>query len=367
MPDDDLRRDRGVCASSNTYFGRAMRIAVCSSVVPFVYGGGRNIVEWLESALTDAGHEVERVYLPHVDSPDLIFRQIAAFRWVDLSSADRIVCLRPPAHFIPHPHKVLWFIHHIRAFYDLWDSPYRGFPDDARNRGIRDALRIADTAALMEAERVFTNSRVVADRLLRFNGIDGEVLYPPIHRPERFHCASFSDEIVCVSRVEHHKRQHLLIEALRFSRSGVRLRLMGASSSPRYADELRRRTRDAGVGDRLTFDDRWTSEEEKVEALARCLAVAYIPLDEDSYGYSSLEAAYSSKAVLTTTDSGGVLELVRDGVNGIVVEPQPQALGEAMDRLYLDREATRRMGESARARLDDLGISWEHVLERLLA
>jgi glycosyltransferase involved in cell wall biosynthesis len=344
-----------------------MKIALCSSVVPFVYGGGRNIVEWLEAMLREAGHHVERVYLPHMSSSDLLFSQIAAFRWVDLSSADRIVCLRPPAHFIPHPHKVLWFIHHTREFYDLWDSPYRLFPDDARHRGMRDALHTADTAALGEAVRIFTNSRVVGERLRRFNGMESEVLYPPLFRPERFHRRTLTDEIACVCRLEHHKRQHLLVDALRFTRTGVRLRLYGASSNHDYADDLRRRIREARLDDRVTFEDRWISEEEKVEAFADCLAAAYVPLDEDSYGYSSLEAAYSSKAVLTTTDSGGVLELVQDGVNGIVVEPHPQALGEAMDRLYLDRDGTRRMGERARARLDDLDISWEHVLERLMS
>jgi glycosyltransferase involved in cell wall biosynthesis len=61
------------------------------------------------------------------------------------------------------------------------------------------------------------------------------------------------------------------------------------------------------------------------------------------------------------------LELVQDGFNGLIAEPEPQAIAEAMDRLYLDRESTRRMGENALARLDVLNISWEHVLERLLA
>ena len=38
--------------------------------------------------------------------------------------------------------------------------------------------------------------------------------------------------------------------------------------------------------------------------IGRALAVAYAPLDED-YGYVSLEAMLSSKAVVTCADSGG--------------------------------------------------------------
>ena len=102
-----------------------MRVALVSTDTPFVGGGARHLVEWLEVMLREAGHEVERVYLPEVDAPDLLFTQMAAFRFIDLSAADRVICFRPQAHLVPHPNKVLWFIHHIRAFYDLWIPRHR--------------------------------------------------------------------------------------------------------------------------------------------------------------------------------------------------------------------------------------------------
>jgi glycosyltransferase involved in cell wall biosynthesis len=345
-----------------------MKIALCSSVVPFINGGARNIVEWLEAMLREAGHQVERIYLPHVDTADGLLTQMSAYRWVDLEgSADRIICFRPPAHVIPHPHKILWFIHHIRAFYDLWDTPYRGFPDDARHRGVRDALRIADTNALLEARTVFTNSKVVSARVKQYNGVDSSVLYPPIYRPERFHCRGFNDEIAYICRVEHHKRQHLLVEAMRYTRTPVRLRICGSSSGPGYVNELQAAVRRWSLDGKVTIDSRWISEEEKIDMLADCLAAAYLPLDEDSYGYPSLEASHSGKPVLTTHDAGGVLELVENGRNGLVVDPEPAALADAMDRLYSDKAATRAMGENARSRLDELGIHWNNVVQKLLA
>jgi glycosyltransferase involved in cell wall biosynthesis len=345
-----------------------MKIILCSSFVPFIHGGARNIVEWLKNELVVAGHQVEHIYLPQIDIPDLILPQMAAYRWVDLAaSADRVICFRPPAHAIQHPNKILWFIHHIRVFYDLWDTPYRGFPDDEHHRNIRDILNRADTAAMLESKHIFTNSKVVTDRLQRFNNIDSEVLYPPIFRPERFQCVDFNDDIVYICRVEHHKRQHLLLEALHHTRTPVRLSLYGASAGNAYANELRKSATSLKLRNRVSFDNRWISEEEKSDILAHCLAAAYLPLDEDSYGYPSLEASHSSKPILTTTDSGGVLELVIDGYNGRVCEPNPKALAEAMDQLYLDRENTRKMGKNAAQRIIDLNICWKHVLERLLA
>jgi glycosyltransferase involved in cell wall biosynthesis len=344
-----------------------MRIALFSTTVPFIKGGARNIVEWLHMMLVNLGHEVECVYLPELDLPELLFQQMMALRWVDLSAADLVICFRPQAHLIRHPNKVVWFIHHLRSFYDLWESSYRGFPDDLVHRGIRDALHASDNAALVEARHVFANSKVMSDRLHRFNGIVSEVLYPPLLAPERFSCLGFNDEIVCICRLEHHKRQHLLLEAMKYTRTPVRLRLCGKSSEQDYPQLLRQIIEDNGFGDRTVLDDRWISEEEKVALLAQCLASAYLPVDEDSYGYPSLESSYSSKAILTTKDSGGVLELVQDGVNGVVTDPDPRAMAMAMDNLYLQREKTVEMGCAAIRRLDELNISWDHVLRRLLA
>ena len=345
-----------------------MNIALCSSFVPFVNGGARNIVEWLEIELKRAGHQVERVYLPQVDAPDLLMPQMMAYRWVDLTKlSDRIICFRPPAHLIPHPNKILWFIHHVRVFYDLWDSEYRSFPDDAKHRSFRAALHRVDTSAINEAKKVFTNSKVVSDRLTKYNGIGSELLYPPIAMPERFSSAGFNDEIVYVSRVEHHKRQHLLLQALKYTKSPVKLRFCGKAFNVSYANELRTVVAKHSLNSRVSFDDRWISEEEKIKVLSECLAVAYLPIDEDSYGYPSLEASHSGKPILSTRDSGGVVELVTDGYNGLLVEPTPQSLADAMDRLYLDRAVTMQMGKNATARIKELNISWSHVIDRLLS
>jgi glycosyltransferase involved in cell wall biosynthesis len=344
-----------------------MKIALCSTIVPFVDGGARQIVEWLEEHLRASGHDVERVYLPEVDRPELLYTQMAAFRWIDLDAADRVICFRPQSHMVRHPHKVLWFIHHVRILYDLWDSELRDFADDDKHRGIRDAIRAADSAAIGEARAVFTNSQVVSDRLRHFNGVHSTVLYPPVYRPERFTCQGFNDEIVYVSRLEWHKRQHLLIEALRLTTTPVRLRLCGTTSADDYPNDLIGRVNDYDLADRVSFENRWISEDEKAMFLSRCLAAAYMPVDEDSYGYPTLEAAHSSKPVLTTSDSGGVMEFVVDGVNGFVCEPTAVSIADAMDRLYADRAATQTMGKQAAARIDELGVGWPHVIESLLA
>lgn len=345
------------------------RIGLISSARPMVLGGGRFIVEWLEEKLRERGHQVEAIFIPTTEEPDSVLDQMFAFGLMDLDSHfDRVITFRPPAHMVRHRRKVCWFIHHIRHFYDLWDSPdYNPVHGKVAGEALRDVIQAADTVALAGAYRLFTNSRVMANRVKAFNGLDATVLYPPVLSPELFFDAGLGDEVVCICRLVHHKRQHLLVEAMGHVRSPLRLRLSGVASDEGYVAHLRRLAAQAGVEDRVIIENRWITEQEKAQQLAGSLAAAYVPFDEDSYGYPTLEAAHARRCTLVLADGGGVTEFVTDGVTGLVVDPDPQAIGAALDSLYLDRQKTARMGEAANDRIRELGIDWDTVIGQLLA
>src|SRR5258708_11835378 len=124
-----------------------MKIALCSSFVPFVGGGLRSIVDWLAEHLIEHGHKVEVIWLPFVQNPQTMFRQIAAYRMLDIArSADKLIAFRPPAYVIPHPNKTLWFIHHFRPFYDFWETEYRPrIADTEPGKAFRLQMVAADT------------------------------------------------------------------------------------------------------------------------------------------------------------------------------------------------------------------------------
>ena len=110
------------------------------------------------------------LFLPFVESMDTMLDQMLSYRLFDLTdSADRLIAFRPPAYLLRHPHKILWFIHHVRAYYDLWGSDYCGIPDTARNRAFRARLMDVDQVGLAESQTIFTNSQIVSDRLTQFN------------------------------------------------------------------------------------------------------------------------------------------------------------------------------------------------------
>jgi glycosyltransferase involved in cell wall biosynthesis len=343
-----------------------VKIGLVSSAMPLVQGGGRFIADWLAPKLIEAGHQVETIWIPQIDDPTTLFQQMLAFRLMDLNdSFDRVITFRPPAHVIQHHTKIVWFIHHIRQFYDLWETDYNPLPRTAYWDAYRSNLAAADTKALGVARKVFTNSGIVQGRLKTFNGVDAEVLYPPVLAPERFFSEIWGGEVAFICRVEHHKRQHLAIEAMKHTKTPVRLRISGRSSSAEYADSLRKLIAMNDLEDRVTLDLRWISEGEKASLLSTALAAIYVPLDEDSYGYPTIEAALSRKATITVSDSGGVPEFITDGVSGLIAEADPIAIAHAFDQLWANRALAQELGCNAHQRLAELNIHWEHVIERL--
>jgi glycosyltransferase involved in cell wall biosynthesis len=345
-----------------------MKVIIATSSTPFVHGGASAFVDWLQHALEHQGHEVEVYPIPVLGEPDELPLQMLGLRMWDFTGhGDRLITVRTPSHLVRHHHKIAWFIHHHRPAYDLWDT-HRDVPDDSDGREFRRMLFSADEAALEECRAVFTNSQTVTDRLKRFNGVDSEVLYPPLGHDADVPSGPRGDTIVGISRVVPHKRQLLAVQAMAYTHSDVRLHIAGLDSGGgTYADAINHEIDRLGLQDRVTFDHAAISDERKKHVLSNALAVVHAPVDEDSYGYSGLEAASARRALITTTDSGGVLELVEDGCNGLVVSADPEAMGAAFDRLYEDRELAARLGEAQGPRLESLGITWEHTIARLLA
>jgi glycosyltransferase involved in cell wall biosynthesis len=336
--------------------------------VPHITGGGNLIVTWTAEVMREHGHQVEEFFLPFPMGARPSLAAMVGLRATPFAgSGDRLITIRWPAHLLKHENKATWFIHHYRQLFDLWDSRYRDVPDNAEGRGYQEAFRRIDNLGLSESRDLFANSFIVRDRIRQYNGLDAEPLFPPLGGDtSRFRTDSYGEFIFYPSRVTQIKRQLLAVKAMRHTTSDIRLIIAGKPSEPGYETLLRDYVREHGIDDKVELRLGWLDEKDKVDLLARCLAVAYLPVDEDSYGYVSLEASHSAKPIVTLRDSGGALEFVRDGVEGLVVEPTPESLAAAFDRLYEDRAETERMGARSAARRTELKISWDHVIPRLL-
>jgi glycosyltransferase involved in cell wall biosynthesis len=348
-----------------------MKILISTVQVPFVRGGAEILAEGLRDALRSAGHEAEIVAIPFKwYPPERIPDQILACRLLDITEStgmavDRVIGLKFPAYFIPHPNKVLWILHQHRTAYDLWDHTLGDlirFPNGAQ---IRDAIREADARLIPEAKKIFTISQNVSQRLKDYCGIDSTPLYNPPQHAEHFYCAAAEDYFFFPSRLTPPKRQALVLEALAETRRPVRVRFAGPVEHPSYAEALKTQAQKLKVHSRVEWLGSVT-EEEKRRQYAYALGIIFPPVNED-YGYVTLEAMLSSKPMITCFDSGGPLEFVRSGETGLIVEATPKALAAAMDELWVDRAQSKAMGEAGRAYYDSQQICWPKVVERLLS
>lgn len=347
-----------------------MRIAVASTQVPFVIGGAELHAHGLVEHLRRAGHEADLVTMPFKWYPASgVLEHMLAARCFDLSEAcgskiDLLIGLKFPAYLMRHPRLVVWLLHQHREAYDLWDSGIGSLCHDKEGLAVRETIRAADTAILGGAKRLFANSGNVAARLAKYNDVVATPLYHPPPIAERLHCESYSDFFYYPSRISGLKRQTLVLEALARCRRPVKCIFSGGADSPLDAATFKAEIERLGLSERAV----WLGHvpiEVMIEHYARARAVLFTPLDED-LGYITLEAMLARKAVVTTADSGGPLEFIRDGIEGRVVPAQAKALAEALDHLWEHDDLCRRLGEAARARYEDLGISWTSVVRTLV-
>ena len=344
-----------------------MNVAIVTNQTPFVRGGAELLAETLRDQLVLHGHESQVVRLPFAWSPPArIAEHMLASRLIRLGNTDHVIALKFPAYYVEHESKVVWLLHQFRQAYDVYDAPGDGLADKPSGPAIEGMIQRADGIFLRAAKAVFTNSEITRDRLKRFNDIDSTVLLPPLWDDAGYRCEDYGDYILALGRISPAKRQNLLIEAMEHTTTDVRLVVAGAPENDALGEWLAHLAADSSARDRITLIPRWISDEEKLDLLAGALACAYVPFDEDSYGYVTLESFRCRKPVVTSTDAGGVLTIVEDGETGYVVEPEPQALAAAFDRLREGSPPAAVLGGNAGARLDGLQLSWSHVIDTLL-
>jgi glycosyltransferase involved in cell wall biosynthesis len=106
------------------------------------------------------------------------------------------------------------------------------------------------------------------------------------------------------------------------------------------------------------------SGERLAELYATCSSVFYAPVDED-FGMGPFEAFLSGKPVITTTDSGGPLDVVHDRRTGIVVRPEAGAVGEAAVWLREHEAEAEAFGREGKRLADE--VTWDRAIARLFA
>lgn len=345
-----------------------MRVLVVNNMAPFVWGGAEELAAHLQRNLLAEGHEAEVLRIPFRWAPaEVVASQMLLVRALELWNVDRVIALKFPAYLIRHPNKTVWLLHQFRQVYDLFDAGHSHVGADQVGDQIRTLVRGGDSEGLSESRLLFSNSEITKRRLKKYNNLDAEVLLPPLNDPELFVGGAQDGYVFAGGRINRMKRQHVFIRAMALTSVRCRLVVAGPPDSDADADEVKRLVEELDLADRVTLDLRFLDRTEVAGYVNGASACAYAPFDEDSLGYVAMEAAAAAKPILTLSDSGGVLGLVRNGVTGWVCDPDAGSVAGAIEDACAGSGDVVERGRAARDLWCSMGISWPATLARLLA
>lgn len=216
-----------------------------------------------------------------------------------------------------------------------------------QRRGWRAVVR-AQRESLEAFDLVLVNSFFSRESVLRAHGVDARVCYlgvdtarfsPPAERRD--------DHLVGVGNIAPGKNVEFVIEAVGRAGSPSPLVWIGNTEDPGYADELRALAARA----RVQLDLRVAvGDDELIDVLRRATAMVYAPRLEP-FGYAPLEANACGVPVIGVAE-GGLRETIVDGETGLLVPPDVEAFAGAISRVAGDVELNRRLGRTARQRVE---------------
>lgn len=205
-------------------------------------------------------------------------------------------------------------------------------------------------------------SRFLAGKLAEF-GVEGErvrVVPNGVDLNELPATASAGSGFLFAGRLSLEKGVAHLLDAVGRAR-GVHLSIAGEGP---LEDSLRRRAQEVAPG-RVEFLGA-LSREQVLQRMRASRALVLPSVCYENAPMSALEALGSGVPVIGTS-LGGIPELVRHGLTGIVVEPaDPAVLADALETLEQDPAQARRYGENARAMVAE-EYALDRQVERMLA
>lgn len=381
-----------------------MKIAVVSpSPVPFTIGGAENLAWGLCEAINKyTDNQAELIKLPVKERSfwDLI-ESYYSFYKLDLSHFDMVISTKYPSWMVQHHNCICYMLHTLRGLYDtyhLMGQPYevpRGCApvdeildymsinktptslDELFSRlfklrndtsvpqeyytfpspFIRELLHYMDRVALSQGgiRKLCAISDTVKNREEYFPADRYiETIYPPIvQKTEK--CNKF-DYVFMISRLDAPKRIDMLIEAMKYVKSDIKLLIAGTGPEKDRLKALAEKDK------RIEFLG-FVLDEVVEELYSNALVIPYFPYDED-YGYITIEAMMHKKPVITTFDAGGPNEFVKDGYNGYVVDFDARAIAEKIDHLAAHRNEAQKMGKRGYDTVK--GITWKRAVNALL-
>ena len=221
-----------------------------------------------------------------------------------------------------------------------------GFEDYAAREGLSPTARLAlrpmlawlrqwDKTAAQNVDHFIAISADIQRRVARFYGRESVIIHPPVDVQRFAPQKEVGDYFLSLGRLIPYKRVDLAVRAC--SHMGLPLKVAGAG---RDAERLRQM-----AGPTVQFLGR-VPDDAVPQLMAQCRAFIFPGLED--FGITPVQALAAGRPVIAYA-GGGALDIVQDGVNGVLFyEQTEEALIDAIDRfsrLTFDPLTVRRSAE----------------------
>lgn len=288
----------------------------------------------------------------------VLVRQRFNFDWQALRQLKRLVAQANIDLIQTHGYKENFFGLLLRLMTGRrWICFLHGTTDENLKMKLYHAL---DRVLVRFADRIVAVSRELATRVVGHgaeprvriveNAIGGEVR--PVNAFDlaawrRRYSVQRGRVILCVGRLSPEKGQDVLLEAAAILRDrDVRFQLLLAGDGP-WRDSLARRTVALGLATQAAF----LGEQSRMELVYAAADMLVLPSRKEGMPNVVLEAMQHGLPIVATR-VGAVPEMLRDGVEAILVPPeQPKALAQALAALLADPRRAVEIGRAGRRAL----------------
>lgn len=344
-----------------------MKIAVLLPASPFIYGGAEKMADDLVFYLNKYGHLAKRYdTVFHGTKLRHIIKAQLNSQMLKFDDVDMVIPLLPINVSVFHHNVVPWLIGQAKVVYEFFDNPTIGYGKfGTEGRIVSDLCKKNDTIAMKKMSRIYTISPRTKELFQKYNHITTQVLVLPLQNSDAYYCKEYGDFVMYHSRIYPQKRQHLVVEAMSYTKTQVKLLIAGADNESQYTNSIKKYVEEHHLEDKVILKIGRFSDEQKYDWLSRCLGGFYLGEDEDYWAIVTTEVMMSKKPVIAPNDTGATKYVVIDGKTGYQPEATPQAIAEAIDKLYLDKKKAQYMGEAGDVLIREISPSWEMVVKTL--
>lgn len=321
------------------------------------------------------------------------------FMKMDLSGYDLVISTQPPSFAINHPNHISLFYHHSKIHYDLSALIQEVGLQCPNHRKAVEVIREIDTLSLSKVSVILAGSKTIKKRIEKYNNITNnvDVIYAGIDQDIYNYKGSISYKYpIVVGRHEFPKRPELFIAAMKkipdqvarivgnggrsedlkkidslltitnqldinISDDVIWKRFSNGYIDNQYLELLQKNKKKLGDSN-IIFTGRVTKNQ-LLNEYANALCVV-CPAYEEDYGLTAIEAMAFKKPVIACNDGGGYTELIEDGVNGFIVEPNSDAIADALRVFIENPEKAKVMGLNAFE--TSRRYSWSNTNKKLL-